>query len=269
MGWRAALVLGFCLILLFYLRDHPLLERPRQFGIDVAASAYSLASAPGSAWQMLAEFFRSHSALRSENERLSQENLVLRGQTQKLASVLAENTRYRALLRSAESIEREVMVAEIIALSAAPARLELVLDKGSRDGVSVGQPLLGPDGLMGQVVDVGSGASRALLITDATHAVPIQVLRSGVRGLAEGTGELDRLIVRHIAVTTDIERDDILVTSGLGGRFPAGYPVARVIDRVQVPGSAFFEVIAEPLAALDRGRHVMIALEVPDTVARD
>ena len=269
MGWRATLMLGFCLLLLFYLRDHPLMEGPRRLAVDVAAVAYSVAAAPGSAWRGMTGFFRSHSELRSDNERLLQENLVLRGQTQKLASVLAENTRYRALLKSAESVERQVMVAEIIALSSSPARLELVLDKGSREGVVMGQPLLGPDGLMGQVVEVGATASRALLITDATHAVPIQVLRSGVRGLAEGTGDPTKLLVRHIASTTDIKTDDILVTSGLGGRFPAGYPVARVAGRVQEPGSALFEVVAEPLAALDRGRQVMLALEAPELVARD
>ena len=115
------------------------------------------------------------------------------------------------------------MVAEIIALTAAlPARI------GDRQGVRrqgpVGATLLGAAGLMGQVTRVGKYSSNALLITDATHAVPVQVLRSGVRGLAEGTGDLSRLIVRHVAATTDIRVGDTLVTSGLGGLFPAGYP---------------------------------------------
>ena len=262
MGWRVTLAVGCCLLILFYLRDHPALERPRQLGTDSAALIYSVAAAPSSAISGLAEFFRSHSTLRSENARLQQENLVLKGQTQKLAAVLAENGRYRALLNSAETIEREVMVAEIIALTAAPSRHELVIDKGARDNVMLGQPLLGADGLMGQVTKVGQYSSNALLITDATHAVPVQVLRSGVRGLAEGTGELDRLVVRHIAATTDIREGDTLVTSGLGGLFPAGYPVARVLEVISERGSAFSQVIAEPLAPLDRGRHVMLALEL-------
>lgn len=262
MGWRATLAIGCCLLLLFYFRDHPALEAPRQFTLDTAAIVYRVAAAPKSAFVGLGDFFQSHSALRSEKERLEQENLVLKGQTQKLAAVLAENGRYRALLRSAETLEREVMVAEIIAMTAARSRHELVIDKGTADAVHVGQPLLGADGLMGQVVRVGQYSSHALLITDATHAVPVQVLRSGVRGLAEGTGELNRLVVRHIAATTDIEEGDILVTSGLGGLFPAGYPVATVKTIVKQPGSSFSQVMAVPIASLDRGRHVMLAIEL-------
>jgi len=261
-GWRVTLAVGCCLLILFYFRDHPALEGPRQFGTDTAAMIYRVAGAPGMAVASVADFFQTHSTLRSENARLQQENLVLKGQTQKLAAVLAENGRYRALLKSAEAIEREVMVAEIIALTAAPSRHELVIDKGAVDNVRLGQPLLGADGLMGQVTNVGQHSSNALLITDATHAVPVQVLRSGVRGLAEGMGELNRLVVRHIAATTDIVEGDTLVTSGLGGLFPAGYPVARVLEVVRERGSAFSQVIAEPLAPLDRGRHVMLALEL-------
>ena len=262
MGWRVTLTIGCCLLILFYLRDHELLQGPRQFGTDAAAMVYRIAGAPRAALAGAGQFFRSHNTLRAENARLQQENLVLKGQTQKLAAVVAENGRYRALLNSAETIDREVMVAEIIALTAAPSRHELVIDKGSEDRVRLGQPLLGADGLMGQVTRVGKYSSNALLITDATHAVPVQVLRSGVRGLAEGTGDLSRLIVRHVAATTDIRVGDTLVTSGLGGLFPAGYPVAQVLEVVSDPGSAFSQVIAEPLAPLDRGRHVMLALEM-------
>jgi rod shape-determining protein MreC len=154
------------------------------------------------------------------------------------------------------------MVAEIIAMTAAPSRHELVIDKGVADAVYVGQPLLGADGLMGQVIRVGQHSSHALLITDATHAVPVQALRSGVRGLAEGTGALNRLVVRHIAATTDIQEGDTLVTSGLGGLFPSGYPVATVQTIVRQPGSSFSQVIAVPIAHLDRGRHVMLALDL-------
>ncbi|WP_435217459.1 rod shape-determining protein MreC [Luminiphilus sp. nBUS_07] len=262
MGWRATLAIGCSLLLLFYLRDHPALETPRQFTTDSAALVYRIAAAPVSAFNSLGEFFKSYNTLRADNDRLSQENLVLKGQTQTLAAVLAENGRYRALLRSAETLEREVMVAEIIALTAAPSRHELIIDKGSADAVYMGQPLLGADGLMGQVIQVGQYSSHALLITDATHAVPVQVLRSGVRGLAEGTGTLNRLVVRHIAATTDIKEGDTLVTSGLGGLFPSGYPVAIVKTIVKQPGSSFSQVIAEPIAHLDRGRHVMLALDL-------
>jgi len=113
--------------------------------------------------------------------------------------------------------------------------------------------------LMGQVVLVGAKTSRAMLMTDATHAVPVQVNRNGVRALVEGVGDIDRVIVRHVAATTDIQIGDQLVTSGLGGRFPPGYPVAEVVAIEGDPGAAFSTVIAQPIASLDRGRHVLLA----------
>ena len=122
---------------------------------------------------------------------------------------------------------------KIVSISADPARHLLVLDKGSNQGVFKGQSLLGAEGLMGQIVLVGANSSRAMLITDAAHAVPVQVNRSGVRALTEGVGNINELIVRHVARTTDIKVDDVLVTSGLAGRFPPGYPVARGRGRLR------------------------------------
>ena len=126
-------------------------------------------------------------------------------------------------------------------------RLQLVLNKGTRDGVFVGQPLIDADGLMGQVVEVSDGSSRALLITDVTHSVPVQVNRNGVRAIVEGTGRLSSLEVRHVSATTDIETGDLLVTSGLGGRFPEGYPVAVVTEVQRDAGELFARVLASPI----------------------
>ncbi len=106
----------------------------------------------------------------------------------------------------------------------------MVVNKGERDGVFVGQPLIDADGLMGQIVEVSAGHSRALLITDATHSIPVQVNRNGVRAIAEGTGSLSSLEIHHVSATTDIREGDLLVSSGLGGRFPVGYPVAELSD---------------------------------------
>ena len=128
----------------------------------------------------------------------------------------------------------------------------------ARDGVYVGQPLLDAAGLMGQVVEAGAHVSRVVLITDATHAIPVQVNRNGVRAIAEGVGRLDSLELRHVATTTDIKVGDLLVTSGLGQRFPAGYPVAVVDEVTRDPGQAFTLVKATPSAALDRSRHVLL-----------
>lgn len=264
MGWRLALVLGVCLLLLVTYREQPIFERARAVTQDVVSVLYAAAASPARALRSVGDFFQTHRVLREENSRLEQENFILRGQTQRLAAVLAENSRYRDMLNSAGSLEREVMVAEIISVTADASRHILLLDKGSRDGVVVGQPLLGAEGLIGQIIAVGASTSRGIMMTDSTHAVPVQVLRSGVRGLAEGTGEIDNLIVRHIAATTDIRVGDILVTSGLGGLFPPGYPVAEVVSIEDDEGSAFATVMSKPMVELDRGRHVMLALGVAD-----
>jgi rod shape-determining protein MreC len=159
----------------------------------------------------------------------------------------------------------DVLVAELIGVSPEPERHHLVINKGKEDGVFVGQPLIDADGLMGQIVEVSGGTSRALLVTDVTHSVPVQVNRSGVRAIAEGTGALGSLEVRHVSATTDIEPGDLLVTSGLGGRFPVGYPVAVVEAVEREAGDAFAHVVAVPTAALDRTRHVLLVFTTQDS----
>ena len=225
---------------------------------DTVAFTAGLVLAPLDAWDRLVAAFESRNALQDEVLRLEQENRVLKGQTQRLASLLSENARYKALLNSARDIEDELVVAQITSLSPDPARHVVILDKGTADGVMEGQPVLGAEGLIGQIVLVGEYNSRAVLITDSAHALPVQVNRSGLRAIAEGSGAIDRLVIRHLAATTDIRVGDLLVTSGLGGRFPHGYPVARVTNVTITPGDAFAMVNAAPSSALDRGRHVLV-----------
>ncbi len=200
----------------------------------------------------------SRGELLEENVRLKRENLVLEGRSHQMASLQAENVRLRALLNSSAMLRDDVLVAELIGVSPDPVRHQLVLNKGSNDGVFVGQPLIDADGLMGQIVEVSPVNSRALLITDATHSIPVQVNRSGVRAIAEGTGSLGALEIHHVSATTDIEQGDLLVSSGLGGRFPVGYPVAVVSSVERDPGQAFARILATPSAALDRSRHVLL-----------
>jgi len=201
---------------------------------------------------------QSRSEALEENERLLRENLVLQGRSQQMAALQAENVRLRSLLNSTAMLRDDVLVAEILGVSPDPVRHQLVLNKGENDGVSVGQPLIDADGLMGQIVEVSGSTSRALLITDATHSIPVQVNRNGVRAIAEGTGSLGALEIRHVSATTDIEVGDLLETSGLGGRFPGGYPVAVVTEIERDPGKMFAHVVARPSAALDRSRHVLL-----------
>jgi len=200
----------------------------------------------------------SRAALMEQNERLQRENLVLQGRSHQMASLQAENVRLRALLNSSAMLRDDVLVAELIGVSPDPVRHQVVLNKGAEDGVVVGQPLIDADGLLGQIVEVSPLNSRALLITDATNAIPVQVNRNGVRAIAEGSGRLSSMEIHHVSATTDIREGDLLVTSGLGGRFPVGYPVAVVDTIERDPGEPFARITATPSAALDRSRHVLL-----------
>ncbi len=193
-----------------------------------------------------------------ENKRLKSETLLLTAKVQKLAALEAENVRLRELLNSSALLDDSVLVAELIGVSPDPLRHQIIINKGVDDGLYVGQPVIDALGLMGQITEVGPVYSRALLITDSTHALPVQVNRNGVRSIAEGTGLLHELILRHVAATTDIQVGDLLVSSGLGQRFPVGYPVGVVTEVTVDPGQSFATVTATPSAALNRSRYVLL-----------
>jgi rod shape-determining protein MreC len=151
-----------------------------------------------------------------------------------------------------------VLVAELIGVNPDPEQQEVLIDKGFEDSVFVGQPVLDSRGLVGQVVAVSSYSSRVLLISDQRHSVPVQVLRNNLRLVAQGTGIGQRLELLHVNSTADIQVGDQLLSSGLGNRFPVGYPVG-VVDKVDLKlGMPFSEVLAKPNAQLDRSSHVLL-----------
>ena len=151
----------------------------------------------------------------------------------------------------------DVLIAEIIGVIPAPDTHQIVIDKGSDAGLEVGQPILDSEGVFGQVISVAPFSSRVLLITDKDHAVPVQLNRNGVRSIAGGTGTRDALLLENVPVTTDIQEGDLVETSGLGNRFPRGYPVGTVASVVIEATSAFAQVVVRPVARLDRSRHVL------------
>jgi rod shape-determining protein MreC len=160
------------------------------------------------------------------------------------------------------------LIAELVGVSPDPARQIVILSKGSEDGVYLGQPVLDAEGLFGQVIDVSPNQSRVMLITDSTHAVPVQVNRNGVRAVADGTGLMDTLELSNLVVTTDIKVGDLLMSSGLGGGFPAGYPVATVVEVNPDPGQPFLVVKARPTARLDRSRQLLLVYPLRDNSIR-
>ena len=224
----------------------------------IAAPFYWLTDLPGKGMEWAEQTFRTRETLTKDNEQLRAETLLLRAKVQKLAALEAENVRLRELLNSSALLDESVLVAELIGVSPDPLHHEIIVNKGSGDGVYIGQPVIDALGLMGQVISVGPLQSRVLLITDATHALPVQINRNGVRSIAEGVGLYHELELQHVAATTDIKVGDLLVSSGLGGHFPVGYPVAVVSEIVVDPGQPFAIVKAKPSAALDRSRHVLL-----------
>jgi rod shape-determining protein MreC len=231
--------------------------------LELSTPFYTITDLPGRLKDWGSEVSLSRSSLIEDNNRLRAEALVLQSKIQKLAALATENVRLRELLNSSALLQDNVVVAEIIGVSPDPLRHLVLVNRGSEDKVFVGQPVLDANGLFGQVVEVSSSTCRVLLITDSTHAIPVQVNRNGVRAIAEGTGIIHELELRHLTETTDIVEGDMLVSSGLGGRFPVGYPVATVTRVVRDPGQKFLRVVARPMAQLDRSRHVLLLFSAP------
>jgi rod shape-determining protein MreC len=196
--------------------------------------------------------------LRERNEALRRENLVLNGRLQQLVSLEAENMRLRDLLGSSFKIGERVLIAEILAVDLDPGRRQVLVNKGSSSGVFQGQPVLDANAVMGQVIRTNLFTSTVLLITDSDHALPVEVNRNGLRTIARGTGISQELELLHIPKNADIRVGDLLVTSGMGGRFPPGYPVARVTAVRHEADNPFTVVTAEPTAKLDRSREVLL-----------
>ena len=258
LGFRALalIVLG---ILLMWLdnREHHLDAVRRAIGVAVYP-VQIVVDTPTRLWSWLRENSASKNQLQLENSRLRTEALITRGRMQELAALKAENDRLRAMLDAREQVRGEVRVAGIMAVDANPYRHNIVLDVGSREGVYDGQAIVDASGVVGQVIETGLTTSQAILISDPDHALPVVVNRNGLRTVAFGTGEYNRLSLPFLANNADIETGDLLVTSGLGGAFPSGYPVAVVEKVTRLPQEPFAEVTATPAAALDQVREVML-----------
>lgn len=204
------------------------------------------------------ENLATRSSLLQENSELRDKQLTLQFRLQKFEALESENQRLRSLLQSSSRKWERVLIAELLQVDFDPFRQLVLLNKGAHDGVFEGHPLLDAYGVLGQVAHVSPLSSSAILITDPSHTVPVQVNRNGLRCLAAGTGESGLLEIPHLPNNADIEVGDLLVTSGLGLRFPPGYPVATVSNIVRDPTEPFATISATPLAHLKRTREVLL-----------
>ncbi len=200
----------------------------------------------------------THSSLLKENDRLKQDRLLLSSKLQRYEILEAENRRLRELLESSFRINDKVLVAELIAVELQSFRRQVVINKGQREGAYDGQPIVDSAGIMGQIVHVGPFSSTVLLITDPNHALPVQVNRNGLRAIAVGTGQNDRLLLEHLPNNADIHVGDLIISSGLGRRFPSGYPVGKIEQISRNPGEPFAKVLIKPSAQLSQSREVLM-----------
>jgi rod shape-determining protein MreC len=269
LGLRFLLLAALSILLLVIDHRYNHLDAARK---AIGATVYPLrviVDAPVSLWRWLGETTSSRNELQLRNSRLNVERLLTQARLQRFAALEAENARLRAMLEARTRVRDQVRVAEIMSVSSNPFRHVLVVDKGTRDGVFDGQVLIDADGVVGQIIEAGVLSSQGILISDPDHALPVLVNRNGLRTIAVGTGEFDRLDLPFLPNNADIREGDLLVTSGLGGAFPAGYPVAIVASVLRIPQEPFAAVSAEPSAALSRVREIMLIWTTVDDPAEE
>ncbi len=204
------------------------------------------------------EHLQTRESLMRDNQVLAENQMLLQSRLQKMDALEMDNRRLRELLSSSAQLEEHVLIAEILSASQDPYRQQIVLDKGARDGVYKGQALVDAEGVMGQVVEISPASSIALLLTDPNHGIPVEINRTGLQTIVLGRGDGQNLSLPYLPGTADVQVGDLLVSSSLGGRFPAGYPVGRITELKHEPGEHFMEALATPAAHLNQGRQALL-----------
>ncbi|MCJ8313418.1 MAG: rod shape-determining protein MreC [Pseudomonadales bacterium] len=224
-----------------------LLTEPVNFIVNVPQNVYLWGT----------QSFEDQEIILTENKNLQKEINVLEMQVQTLASLEAENARLRILLNAVEAIKYPVKTVEIIAVDSDPFNHHVIINRGSVNGVYVGQVVLDSKGVFGMVIQADSLSSRVMQIVDQQAGVPVELLRTQYRTIAQGIGDIDQMELMYIPKTQDVKIDDLIVTSGLGGKFPKGYPVAKIVE-IQTDNQKFFRIFIKPIATLQTSRHLFL-----------
>ncbi|NMP15708.1 rod shape-determining protein MreC [Thalassotalea sp. Y01] len=251
-----ALILSMLLILL----DHKLASFDAVRGVfqSMVSPLQYIASTPRQVMDYASENLVTRQQLKMDNQRLQMNELLLRERLLELDILKQENDRLRSLLSSPVRDKIDKMVAEIQSVDSDPYSHQVVIDRGQNDGLYEGQPVVNDTGVVGQIRHVGLNNSRVLLITDISHAIPLRVHRNGLRVIARGTGSIKQMDVTHVPNSSDIRVGDTLVTSGLGGKFPEGYPVATVNYVSEDPNKEFAKIRVSPLVEMDKLRYLLL-----------
>jgi len=227
----------------------------------LSAAAYPVQVAvdlPFRAWDWVSGSFADRSRLRRENLELTARLRLANLQLQRFAALEDENRRLRDMRENSAGVAERVLVASILNVDLDPFRHRVLVDKGAADGVFKGQAVLDADGIFGQVAQVHAKTAEVILISDAEHAIPVQSTRSGLRTIAVGTGDSKRLSLPFVTVEADLKQGDLLLSTGMGGVFPPGYPIAEVTRVVRDAATTFALVDARPTARLDRDHEVLL-----------
>lgn len=218
----------------------------------------TIAAIPARVGGWMSDALTSEEQLRERYTALQERHRMLQAKLQQFEALEVENRRLRSLLGSATRVADRAVVAELVEVSAEPFTRTIVIDKGTQDQVFLGQPVLDAYGVVGQVTEVNPGLSRVTLITDPGHAIPVQVERTGLRTILYGTGDDDEVDLPFLTASAKIKQGDLLITSGMGGRFPPRYPVARISKVINDPNEAFLRITAAPMARLRHHKEVLL-----------
>ena len=258
LGLQFVLLVIACITLMTLDHRTQYIDQSRNILNQFTVPIHYLVDKPVNLIRHIGATFSTQQQILEENAKLRNSQLILEVRLQRLQALEEENNELRALLGSTAEMVDQVLVAKVLSLDMAPFIQQVVVDKGSEDGVYVGQPVLDAGGVMGQVVSVGFSTSRVMLVSDIKSAVPVQTLNGSVRTLAVGLGFAGELALLHVPVTADLREGDLLITSGLGQRYPTGYPVGVVRSMKIVPGQRFVEVKFKPNAKIHSSRQVVL-----------
>ncbi|MEY2152489.1 MULTISPECIES: rod shape-determining protein MreC [Rhodanobacter] len=255
---RLIFYLALAMVLMVLDHRNGWLWRVRYNAAVVVEPLYKLAGMPSAGMHALGVAFADRKLLTEQNQHLREDLLLANAKLNRMAAVAEQNQRLKELLDTRHNLTLKVQLARVVGVDLGAYRHRLMLDAGARQGVKTGQPVIDAHGVMGQIVHVLPSTSEMMLVTDPDSAIPVVIERTGLRTVAYGSREGDQLTLPTIPRAADVKAGDHLLTSGIGGRFPPGFPVGEVVSVAPAATGTFLEAHAEPSADLDRSQDVLL-----------